>query len=107
MYQGLGETYINVFFWLTGWSFVAATVTVMVIRLCKRFAVGWAVAATLLLGIAFAYASNSMLHRRMFVRQHQDHNTLVPTTGCVRYEPSFGHLFAAYTITDAEFKSWV
>jgi len=107
MYQGLGETYINVFFWLTAWSFVAAAATVLVARLLKRFAVGWVVAATIVLGIVFTYASNSMLHRRMFVQQHQDNNTLVPTTGCVRYQPSFGHLFAAYKMTAAEFDAWV
>ena len=107
MYQGLGETYINVFFSLTAWSFVAAAVTVLVIRLVKRFAVGWVIAAMIVLGVAFAFASNSILHRRMFVQQHKSHNTLVPATGCVRYEPSFGHLFAAYKMTAGEFDAWV
>lgn len=107
MYQGLGETYINVFFSLTAWSFVAAAATVLVIRLFKRFAIGWGIAAMFLLGLAFTFASNSVLHRRIFVQQHQDANTLVPTSGCVRYEPSFGHLFAAYKITPAEFDAWV
>ncbi|MEM9645576.1 MAG: hypothetical protein AAF989_11345 [Planctomycetota bacterium] len=107
MYQGLGETYISVFFWLTAWSFVAAAATVLGIRYFKRFAAGWVVAATIPLGIAFTYASNSMLHRGMFVKQHQDNNTLVPATGCVRYEPSFGKLLAAYKMTASEFQAWV
>ncbi|TWU41689.1 hypothetical protein Poly51_63840 [Rubripirellula tenax] len=107
MYQGLGETYINVFFTLTAWSFVAAFTAVLIIRLAKRFAAGWVIAAMIVLGVAFTFASNSIFHRRMFVRQHQDSNTLVPATGCVHYEPSFGHLFAAYKMTAAEFDAWV
>ncbi|MDM4019381.1 hypothetical protein [Roseiconus lacunae] len=107
MYQGLGETYINVFFTLSAWSFVAAAAVVLIMRLVKRFAVGWLIAAMIVLGVAFSFASNSVFHRRMFVRQHQDRNTLVPATGCVRYEPSFGHLFAAYKMTAAEFDAWV
>ncbi|MCS7471713.1 hypothetical protein NZK35_34130, partial [Stieleria sp. ICT_E10.1] len=71
MYQGLGETYLNVFFWLTAWSFVAAAVTVVIVRVFKRFAIGWGVAAAIMLGTAFACGSNSMLHREMFVQQHQ------------------------------------
>ena len=107
MYQGLGETYISVFFWLTAWSFVAAAVSVLVIRLFKRFATGWAIFASIMLGMAFAFGSNSMLHHEMFAQQHQQHNKLVPATGCVRYEPSFGHLFAAYEMTTSEFDAWV
>lgn len=107
MYQGLGETFINVFVWLTAWSFAAAVLSVLVIRYFRRFALGWGVVATTLLGFAFAYGANSMFHREMFVRQHQEHNSLVPANGCVRYEPSFGHLFAAYKMTAAEFESWV
>ncbi|MEO1529581.1 MAG: hypothetical protein AAFX06_29520 [Planctomycetota bacterium] len=107
MYQGLGETYINVFVWLTAWSFVAAAVLLVVLRLFKRFSFGWGFAGTLLLGASLAFGSNSIFHRRMFIQEHQRHNTLVPTSGCVRYEPSFGHLFAIYEMTATEFESWV
>jgi len=47
MCQGHVETYINVFFSLAGWSFVAAAAIVLVIWLVKRFAVGWSVAAAI------------------------------------------------------------
>lgn len=107
MYQGLGETYINVFIWLTAWSFVAAATKVLVIRFFKRFALGRVIAGVFVLGVAFSCGSNSLLHHRMFVQQHQANNMLVPATGCVRYEPSFGHLFAVYKMTAVEFDAWV
>ena len=36
MYQGLGETYIEVFFWLTVSGFVTAVVVVAILRLLTR-----------------------------------------------------------------------
>lgn len=31
----------------------------------------------------------------------------MPATGCVHYDLSFGHLFATYKMTAAEFDAWV
>ncbi len=86
---------------------MASSVTVLIVRLFKRIRTVWCVVTTFLLGIVLAYFANSAFHREMFIRDHQKHNTLVPKTGCVSYEPSFGHLFATYRMSRAEFDIWV
>jgi len=107
MYQGLGQTYINVFLWLTASSFVASGGMVLIVRIFMRIRTAWCVLATILLGMILAYSANTAFHHEIFARQHQKHNTLVPKTGCERYEPSFGHLFATYRMSPAEFDVWV
>ena len=107
MYQGLGQTYINVFFWLTTCSFATAGVAVLILRLFKQIRLAWCVIVTLLLSVTLAYFTNSAFHREMFVREHQKHNTLVPQSGCVLYDPSFGRLYATYRMSRAEFDAWV
>lgn len=107
MHQGLGETYINVFLWLAAAGFAIATILVAMIRLLTRARMLWCVILTFLLGPFLAYAANSLFHHDLFVRRHQSLNKLVPQEGCLRYEPSFGHLFASYTISQEDFERWV
>lgn len=107
MYQGLGQTYLNVFLFLTTSSFVIATLTIVVIHYFTRIRGAWCVLSTTLLFLILAYGANKLFHRDLFVWQHQRHNTLVPKSGCISYQPSFGHLFASYEMSRSEFEKWV
>jgi hypothetical protein len=107
MYQGLGEAYINVFLRITVYGFAAAIVAAVIARLLLRVRLGWCLLIAPVLGIALAYAGNSLFHHDLFVRSHQSHNSLMPKEGCLTYEPSFFNLFASYRISREEFEQWV
>lgn len=107
MYRGLGETYIHVFIWLTALSFIIAIVVTTITRYVLRIRLTFCFPIALLLGVALAYGSNTLFHHDLFRITHQARNKLVPQAGCLRYEPSFGHLFASYEISREDFERWV
>lgn len=107
MYEGLGQTYINVFLQLTAAAFLVAIVVGVGVRVTAKLHIVWCVLLTVVLGIVFAYGANSLLHHDMFVRRHQNRNLTVPSSGCITYQPSFGRLYASYKISKKEFTDWV
>ena len=103
----LGQTYIDVFLHIAMWSALASVVLVAILRLLKRIHIAKLVAIGFVLFIAVTVTANTLFHRQLFVDRHRSQNAMVPTTGCLTYEPSFGHLFASYSMDRAEFDAWV
>ncbi|GAA5504566.1 hypothetical protein [Novipirellula caenicola] len=107
MYIGLGEAYLEVFFDIAMLALLASVVTVTMIRVLKRVRLGWLVVSAFALWLTLTYAGVKLFHHENFVRLHQSHNDYVPNTGCITYEPSFGHLFASFSMSRDEFDAWV
>ncbi|MCC9656704.1 hypothetical protein LOC70_12910 [Rhodopirellula sp. JC737] len=79
----------------------------VVVRLIRRIHLGKLLLLGFALWIALTYTGTKFFHHDRFVELHQSHNDYVPASGCLTYEPSFGHLFASYSMTRAEFDAWV
>ncbi|WP_146517650.1 hypothetical protein [Rubripirellula amarantea] len=107
MYIGLGEAYLEVFFNIAKLALLAAVVVVALVRVFKRVRPGWLLLAAIGLWIILTYTGAKLYHHENFVRLHQSHNDYVPKTGCLTYEPSFGHLFASFSMSRDKFDTWV
>tara|TARA_R110002049_G_scaffold27283_1_gene93843 strand:- start:104 stop:595 length:492 start_codon:yes stop_codon:yes gene_type:complete len=105
--MNLGQTYIDAFLYVAKLSAVASIVLVVLLRLWKRIDTSKLIAIGLGLFVAATFTANKLFHRQLFVDWHKSQNTMVPATGCLTYEPSFGHLFATYSMNRADFDSWV
>lgn len=105
--MNLGQTYIDAFLHIAMLSVLATIVLVALLRIVKRVHIAKLVAIGLVLFGAVTVTANKLFHRQLFVDLHKSQNTLVPATGCLTYEPSFGHLFASYSMDHAAFDSWV
>jgi len=105
--MNLGQTYIDAFLYIAKLSALASILLVAILRFCKRIHIAKLVAIGILLFIATTFAANKLFHRQLFVDWHKSQNTLAPTTGCLTYEPSFGRLFASYSMNRDDFDSWV
>ncbi len=86
---------------------LAAVVLAALLRIFRQIHVGKLLLLGFVLWIAFTYMGMRLFHHDRFVELHQSHNDYVPTTGCLTYEPSFGHLFASYSMSRTEFDVWV
>lgn len=65
----------------------------------------------LLLAVVIGPALGSVglifLQQPFFSTWHRLQNEVVPTNGCISYEPSFWHLYATYRIDRQSFDRWV
>ncbi|SMP79990.1 hypothetical protein SAMN06265222_1411 [Neorhodopirellula lusitana] len=107
MYIGLGEAYLEVFFNIAKLALLAAVVVVAFVRVFKRVRLGWLLLVAFGLWVILTYTGAKLFHHENFVRLHQSHNDYVPKTGCLTYEPSFGHLFASFSMSRDSFDAWV
>lgn len=107
MYEGLGESYINAFLWLTALAFATSAIVAAIVRAMTRAHLLWCLMGAIVFGVLLAFGANSLFHRDLFVHRHQSRNRLVPDTGCLRYEPSFWHLLASYSMSREDFQLWV
>ena len=57
--------------------------------------------------LVLGFFSLDTFHQPLFVAWHQKQNTALPREGCLIYRPSFGHLYAIYTMDREKFSSWV
>lgn len=103
----LGDIYIKTFFLLTAIAFGIAIAGSLVLRSWKRISAGRLFVLSLAVGVFLAYIGNSRFHRDLFVSWQQSQNEWVPQIGCLSYEPSFGHLYATYSMSRDEFERWV
>ena len=102
----LGDIYIKTFFLISAVAFGIAIASSFLLRSWKRINAGWLFALSLVVGLSLAYAGNSQFHRDIFVRWQQSQNKWVPQKGCLTYEPSFGRLYATYSMSRDEFERW-
>ncbi|SMP74403.1 hypothetical protein SAMN06265222_117122 [Neorhodopirellula lusitana] len=105
--MGLGEAYLQVFFNIVQLSFLATVSCVGLVRLFKRLRLIKLLLIAFLTWIVLTYTGLRLFHHERFVQLHQSHNTLVPETGCLTYEPTFATLHASYTISADDFGDWV
>jgi hypothetical protein len=105
--MGLGEASLAVFFDIVQIALLMSVVLTAIVRLFRRIHFGKLLLLGFTLWLAFTYTGTQFFHYDRFVELHQSHNDYVPATGCLTYEPSFGHLFASYSMTRAEFNAWV
>lgn len=105
--MGLGEASLAVFFDIVQIALLVSVVLTAIVRLFRRIHFGKLLLLGFVLWFAFTYTGTKFFHHDRFVELHQSHNDYVPATGCLTYEPSFGHLFASYSMTRAEFDAWV
>src|SRR5690606_18893401 len=99
--------YIKTFFLITTIAFGIAITGSLSLRLWKRINTGGLLVRSLVVGCVLAYAGNSRFHQDLFVSWQQSQNKRLPQTGCLSYEPSFGHLFATYSMSRDDFEHWV
>ena len=104
--MNLGAVWVDAFLTIAGAASVAGILAATVLRLRARL--HWAVVG--LLAVVFAalltLLGNFFGHGPLFRSWHRDQNTVVPKSGCLTYEPWFGGLSAAYSMTRAEFQAW-
>ena len=105
--MGLGEAYLQVFFSIAKLALLAAVVIAGLVRAFKRVRLGKLVLIALVLWVLLTYAGAKLFHHDRFVELHQSRNDYVPKTGCLTYEPSFGNLFASYSMSRDAFDAWV
>ncbi|MEM8671810.1 MAG: hypothetical protein AAGG48_30105 [Planctomycetota bacterium] len=105
--MGLGEASLAVFFDIAKIAFLTAVVLSVLVRIFRRLHFGKLLLLGFALWMMLTYAGTKLFHHDRFVELHQSHNDYVPPTGCLTYEPSFGHLFASYSMSRAEFDAWV
>ena len=105
--MNLGNVYLQAFFYITATSFVIAAACTFSLRLFRRIHAGWLSALAFFLGVFLAITGNRLFHRDLFVTWHRSQNAIVPQTGCLTYEPSFGYLYATYAMDRFEFERWV
>lgn len=105
--MGLGEAYLDVFFSIVRTSLLVAVVLAVLVRLVKRVHVGMLLLGACVAWGLLSYAGLSLFHQDRFVELHQEHNDYVPKSGCLTYDPSFGHLYASSSMSRTEFDDWV
>ena len=104
--MNLGDVYLKAFFSISGLAILVAVAIPIVVRAWKRIHAGWLIAIFIVVSIALVFVGNSLFHHSLFVSRHMAQNQWVPKTGCTSYEPSFGHLFATYSMSRDDFDSW-
>lgn len=105
--MGLGEAYLEVFFNIAKLALLASVVAAGLVRAFKRVQLGKLVLIAIVLWFLLTYTGTKYFHHDRFVELHRTQNNYVPTTGCLTYEPSFGHLFASYSMSRDAFDAWV
>ncbi len=105
--MGLGEAYLVVFVGIAKSALLVSLVSVGLIRALKRIHTGKLFLVGCVLWIGLTFAGLNWFHRDRFVDLHQSHNDYVPRSGCLTYEPTFGHLFASYAMSRDDFDTWL
>lgn len=105
--MGLGEAYLDVFFSIARLALLAAVVVAGLVRAFKRIRLVKLVLIASVAWLILTYTGVKLFHHDHFVKLHQSHNYYAPKTGCLTYEPSFGHLFASYSMSRDAFDAWV
>ena len=104
--MNLGAVWVDAFLAIAGVASLAGVLAAAALRLKARL--HWAIVG--LLAVVFAVLltllGNVFGHAHLFKAWHRDQNSAVPQSGCVTYEPWFGGLSAAYSMTRAEFEAW-
>lgn len=104
--MNLGSTYLIVFLAIVVASLGASVLLVTPLRWR-----GWSWRTVLLIALpiwlVFGFFSLDQFQQSVFTVVHRTQNTILPREGCLRYEPSPGHLYAAYSMTREEFERWV
>ena len=105
--MGLGEAYLNAFFSIAKLALLAAVFSTGLVRLFKRVRIAKLVLMAIVAWAVLTYTGAKFFHHDRFVELHQSHNNYVPATGCLTYDPSFGHLYASYSMSRDAFDAWV
>ncbi|MDC0937205.1 hypothetical protein OAS39_13050 [Pirellulales bacterium] len=105
--MNLGDVYFKTFVAITAIAFVAGFACAFSLRLIRRIHAGWLVALGLLLTVVLTVVGNGIFHHTLFTTWHRSQNTFVPQTGCLTYDPSFGHLYATYSMDASSFKQFI
>jgi len=105
--MNLGDVYLKTFFNISAVAILIAIAIPAALRIWKRIHPRWFVTVFVILSLFLVYVGNSLFHHDMFVARHLKQNKWVPQDGCTLYQPSFGHLFATFSMSRSEFDAWV
>ncbi len=102
----LGSTYLIVFLAIVVASLGASVLLVTPLRWR-----GWSWRTVLLIALpvwlVIGFFSLEHFQQRVFTVVHRLQNASLPREGCLSYEPSFGRLYASYSMSRTEFDRWV
>jgi hypothetical protein len=87
-------------------SCLLALLIVLVVWHVKRIRWTTFFVALIPLALVLCVAGCYFGHGPLFAAWHRAQNTVLPSNGCLTYEPSFFRLYATYRMSRAEFDEW-